>query len=82
MIRFIFIALFLVLYLILSCPIMLILLLVRKINAKKADIIMQLLRCHHKLQSDEASDSLHSEKIFPKMAAPLLEYAVPALPFP
>ena len=46
MIRFIFIALFLVLYLILSCPIMLILLLVRKINAKKADIIMQrIVQC-------------------------------------
>ena len=46
MIRFIFIALFLILYLILSCPIMLILLLVRKINAKKADQIMQrIVQC-------------------------------------
>ncbi len=41
MIRFIFIALFLILYLILSCPVMLILLLVRRFNAKKADFIMQ-----------------------------------------
>ena len=41
MIRLIFIALFLIIYLILSCPIMLVLLVVRRINAKKADLIMQ-----------------------------------------